>query len=703
MQGKLHKLKKFSRTMVGKMTIFGIIAVLVGANLGPILMARAAQHGEGEYGLRVDIDDPDGWMSEVTVNANEWQSAEDEYLTGNGKYFLTATLIIPDADVKQTTSIRTGGDKSENFEVRLAGTPEHLADDTTKFTYTMNYTNMVEHDFLSLMPYSEDGGGEPGPGPEPEGDTEAIVRLRGGEGSFDDSVYDEDGNLIEERTVYYADTYYEGAYAINGGHFYQMAPEDQVDGTGYSEASYMYNDDGRDTVTLGFASLWHMRYVDSIVVNNVNYNIEMDYDDQVSYLNHYGGQIVSFEIEVPKANDNFYDVVIKLGRNEHPWIGNFLWTADPEQQYERDCHWDDETGTDVCEIRYDEEGNPIPGRDYVGHSTLDLIAVQYTLGNEIDGYTTYSCDKNTMLCSQWESDKDGNMLPDAGGMGCSLDMDENCSISYLEFESHSDGMVDGSLVVPAGARVTMRVIPDYGYQVVNVNMAELEVSDDGIGEFTFTVSEGAAYFVADVVEAGDFVNAETDLVTDGSIDLGEGQTTLSHGSARLDVKDVDLTDEDIAGFEGAAEGYEIKNYLNISLFNVTCKGAEVCIGSDEDSWTEQVKDLNEPATITLQLEEGVDGNEIVIVHQKHDGTYEIIPTVYDAETNTITFTTASFSNYAIASRTVDAEPEDESAMSTPDTGLFTALSEGASVGVAGVLLVVLGVGAFVLKRRDAKK
>ena len=46
----------------------------------------------------------------------------------------------------------------------------------------------------------------------------------------------------------------------------------------------------------------------------------------------------------------------------------------------------------------------------------------------------------------------------------------------------------------------------------------------------------------------------------------------------------------------------------------------------------------------------MDGKKIVIVHEKHDGTYEILPAIYDSATQTITFETTSFSNYAIAGK-----------------------------------------------------
>ena len=44
-------------------------------------------------------------------------------------------------------------------------------------------------------------------------------------------------------------------------------------------------------------------------------------------------------------------------------------------------------------------------------------------------------------------------------------------------------------------------------------------------------------------------------------------------------------------------------------------------------------------------------NDVVLVHEKHDGTYETLSTTYDSSTNTLSFKTISFSNYAIAYKT----------------------------------------------------
>ena len=426
---------------------------------------------------------------------------------------------------------------------------------------------------------------------------------------------------------------------------------DEEDGRIIVESS---EEEGKVRIT--FETLWHVKFVGDITVNDETITAAeyINYDDQESYLDHYDRQIVSFTEEFEKAADDIYNITVETARNENQFIGNFLWTADPAQA---------------------------GGENYIGNSSLALLAVEYTLGG-----TTYSCDMNTGKCASWSVNDPENRLE------CDISEDEGCGIPHVEFSSGNQEYDDGSLVVPAGATITMQVIPDYGYQVLNVNMADLEVSDDGVGQFTFTVPGGAAYFVADVVEMENVLQTGTDAVAGGVIDFGENQTTFDHGTARLEVNDVSLPEENIAAFEDAAGDYNVKTYLDISLYNMICKGAATCTGTDEDSWNERVRELNEAATITLQLEDGVDGNEIVIVHEKHDGTYETIPTEYDAETNTITFTTTSFSNYAIALRTA-----------APDTGVMTSFDVGARVTVEMMAFVVMasvaGAVAAIIYRR----
>ncbi|MBQ3430909.1 hypothetical protein IJG20_02290 [Candidatus Saccharibacteria bacterium] len=647
-----------------RLAIFSLIFGLIFAGLLPLTRVYATDHGEGEYRITASVDSNADWLDDFTIDGVDW-SPEDAYLSPNGSYFLTFELHVPNESVKSDTGVRVGGD-SGSLEITQVG-EEEWQGTHRKFTYTATYSPSSTNEHVSFNLYSEDNGGDDPL--VPEGNKEAMIILRGGEGSYEEPIYDMHGEPAGARTVPYSETYHEASFAINDSFPQQMMPEDVVEGEDYSRASYFYNaEEGDKTVSFTFSTLWHLRFVDEIIINNESYTVSdyLDYDNQADYLNHYSRQIISFTIpDVPIADT--YDISVKVQKSEHTWIGNFLWTSDPEQQYERRCEFNEETGQEACEYIRDEEGNLVPGHNYIGNSNLALVSFDFTVGN-----TIYYCDVEESYCSWWTEGDEENAevcTPESGG----------CDIRYIEFDVlENEGFSEGSLVVPAGARITMQVIPDYGYQVMNVNMAELETDENGVGRFTFTVPDGAAYFVADVVETEDTVNADAESISSGTIDLGDNQTSLEYGTAQLNVSDVELSEGDITGFKESAGDYDIKTYLDISLYNVVCRGGETCDGTDSDAWVSQIDDLNEEATITFKLEEGIDGNEVVIVHQKHDGTYEVIPTVYDPLTNTITFKTSSFSNYAIASRTV----------ASPNTGSVT--SEGESAVLMPFELLALG-------------
>lgn len=480
-----------------------------------------------------------------------------------------------------------------------------------------------------------------------------------------------------------SDSCLDAGFSINDGFINGARREDAVldgDNVLYYKLDYHYNGDGSaDKINLRFETLWNRKFSGDIFVNGHAFTVSdyVNYADQKSWLDHYNRQTVGFVLEVPKTNNNIYEITIGVEDCEYKYIGNFLWSADPVDMYRRAKDEDgnfikDEDGNWVYEK--DEDGNLIPGDDFIGNSKLEVVAVSFTIGN-----ITYSCDRNIGQCNQVNNET-------GEGLGCDM-TDEDCGIPYVEYDTDPTSEYEqGSLVLPAGARITMRVIPDYGYQVLNVNMSELITTDEGFGEFTFTVPAGAAYFVADVVETEDEVDASSEAIESGSINLGDDQTTLDHGTARLEVGDADLTDEEKKEFENTVSegGYETKTFLDISLFNITYRG------NTDSAWEEQIDDLNETATITFKLADDVDGNDIVIVHQKHDGTYEIIPTVYDPVAHTITFKTSSFSNYAIASRTVES----------PDTGAFVAdgTSAKATTGLAAVFVFTALAFVVVSKR-----
>lgn len=236
-------------------------------------------------------------------------------------------------------------------------------------------------------------------------------------------------------------------------------------------------------------------------------------------------------------------------------------------------------------------------------------------------------------------------------------------------------------------KVVFEFVPEYGYQLTEIKLNDqpMETSED-MNFFTVTIPEGNIHFKAVFTETKDIVISSSEKVSGGSIELGN---TLPGGSAQLFVKDVELSSDKISGFENAAGEYSISNYLNIDLYNVYYKGKD----DSEDVWLDKISELENEATISIKLEEGVNADDIVIVHNIHDGDeYEIIEIdSYDSETNTITFKTKSFSNYAIASKTVVNDIETEESSANPKTGdniiMFSIIFVIALTGILATFII----------------
>ena len=190
--------------------------------------------------------------------------------------------------------------------------------------------------------------------------------------------------------------------------------------------------------------------------------------------------------------------------------------------------------------------------------------------------------------------------------------------------------------------------PDYGYQATHVRMTEddpIPLSDAGfhaaeaIRTFRFAVYPDAhTHFSVVFTATEDIVKANAASISEGSVALAAGE--LDGGSAVLEVNEANITNQ--GDFEAAAEGLVVSEYLDISLHNVFHKG------NAEDVWSTPVENLDNPAEITLRLEDGIDTENVKIVHEKGEGEFELLDADYDPETQEITFSTSSFSNYAIA-------------------------------------------------------
>lgn len=251
----------------------------------------------------------------------------------------------------------------------------------------------------------------------------------------------------------------------------------------------------------------------------------------------------------------------------------------------------------------------------------------------------------------WDSDKSNNS---------NLKDDEllkNGSIEIIDIKDKSGNSIgldgvkqdtaknNGWASILPGYKVILKLKPDYGYQLTSIKINdETLTAKEEESTFEYTMPNTNVHLSGIFKKVDNKVKTETEKIKDGKIEIDESE--IDSGSVVLSVSDAALTEEQTAKFKEKAEGYEISTFLGIHLDRVLYKG------TDSDVWSKELNNLKNEATITLKLEEKISGNEIKIIHEKSDGTFEIIPADYDTSENTITFKTSSFSNYAIANKTV---------------------------------------------------
>lgn len=242
---------------------------------------------------------------------------------------------------------------------------------------------------------------------------------------------------------------------------------------------------------------------------------------------------------------------------------------------------------------------------------------------------------------------------------------------YIGQDADENGLHKGFgwIKIMPGSRVVFEFVPEYGYQLTSIaiNESPLEAIDTSVNRFEIKLPNadaGNLHFAATFTKTEDIVKADSEKVKSGKIDLGNN---LESGSAKLTVNDIKLSPDKIKGFENAAGDYKISNYLDIDLYNIFYKGKN----DSEDVWSNKIDELDKEATITLKLADGITADDIVIVHNIHNGDkYEIIKIEsYDPATNTITFKTKSFSNYAIATKEVSTSKDNEN--TTTDNTIST--------------------------------
>ena len=390
------------------------------------------------------------------------------------------------------------------------------------------------------------------------------------------------------------------AFGINGGPLKRLS-EDEVT---YNRSGdkiigletdglidYNYNYNGESNVTFHFRTQWD-DVITELRINGVTYSTPQTKDELEAAFSHRG---IAFDVEnVPYSDTYEIEVVGRKATPEEKIMGNFSWTYDPNT-------------------------NEFSDDDKIPHGNLEFVKATYK-GNT---YTNIEAVNNAGALFEWNDGVKGTNDP------------------------------TGEAMFPPGTELTLRLIPDPGYQLTefNLNGFPFETGTE-VGEYTFTIQGGNFHLGANFTEEDNIVLHDAKAIKNGAIDVNN---SFNNGTAKLELNDVsNLTDERKENFEDTAakDGYKIDNYVDINLYNSIYKGGKKDSNGNYEAWDTKVENLTDDAEVIIQLEDNMKGKDIEVIHEKHNGSditgYEVINATYNEEYNTITFKTKSFSNYAIA-------------------------------------------------------
>lgn len=202
--------------------------------------------------------------------------------------------------------------------------------------------------------------------------------------------------------------------------------------------------------------------------------------------------------------------------------------------------------------------------------------------------------------------------------------------------------LEGRVAIIPGSLVTVKILPDYGYQFVSGSLnGNVVTAGSEVGVFTFVMPATNLHVSALFAQHGDQIDVTASEIKSATI--ADGANVVSTGNLKLQVAALTPNAQLQSNMEQAAGTASIEKYISVDLSNVVNKGNE------SEVWETPLSELTSPVSISLTLDESLqDENSDYTVIREHEGVYTAIPATYDAATGTLTFATDRFSEYAIA-------------------------------------------------------
>lgn len=250
----------------------------------------------------------------------------------------------------------------------------------------------------------------------------------------------------------------------------------------------------------------------------------------------------------------------------------------------------------------------------------------------------------------------------------------------IPFANNPGDEKGGHIAVEAGKQVTVRLTPDYGYQLkgVSLNGGVTLAPQDEVSTFTFTMPDTNVHFKGIFTQTQDEIKTSGTKVSSASVE--NGANAAPSGNLRLTVEDSDAnTTNALAQVENAVSAEAV----NLTLDQIVSKG-------DGTNWENSVTQFDQPVKMNLKVADydTAAGYEVVRVH---DGKLTNLPTAV-SEDGTLTFETNQFSTYFIVKTAKKADNGNAKTENSSNTSSTTASSAAGTTDNAVTAQSVSGEG-----------
>ena len=250
----------------------------------------------------------------------------------------------------------------------------------------------------------------------------------------------------------------------------------------------------------------------------------------------------------------------------------------------------------------------------------------------------------------------------------------------IPFANNPGDEKGGHIAVEAGKQVTVRLTPDYGYQLkgVSLNGGVTLAPQDEVSTFTFTMPDTNVHFKGIFTQTQDEIKTSGTKVSSASVE--NGANAAPSGNLRLTVEDSDAnTTNALAQVENAVSAEAV----NLTLDQIVSKG-------NGNSWETPVTQFSQPVKMKLKVADydTAAGYEVV---REHNGNLTKLTTSV-SEDGTLTFETNQFSTYFIVKTAKKADNGNAKTENSSNTSSTTASSAAGSTDNAITAQSVSGEG-----------